>query len=67
MVEDGAPEDHGCCLAFVRFLVIFASVLHEDVLDELAFRDEEFIVLRRSVEYQNNFLKIMVERRRIAN
>lgn len=66
MDDGGLPEDTASCMFLVRFLAFFASVLFEDELDALPLREEEFFILRRSVDDEKDLLKMIVERSRIC-
>lgn len=64
--KEGSPEDTSSCLCCVLFPASVSSVLREEQLDALPFRDEEFVRVHISVEDDKNLLKMMVEPCRIG-
>lgn len=57
--DDGLSEDPACSLVCVYFLEFSPSVLPEHELNALVLRGEEFVILHRFIEDEENMLKMM--------
>lgn len=64
--DDSLPGKPDSCPVCVHFTACVTSVLGEEELDDLHLTEEEFVILRRSVEDKKNLLRMMVERSRIV-
>lgn len=64
--DDGLPERPYSFLVFVLFMTFVASARREYKLNALRLPDEEFIILRSSVEYEKTLLMMLAEGSRIG-